>query len=83
MNLLDALSQPISVDILTSSLTSRCCIRYGGQNSAVCEHSELYIMTLNTTGLCYEHKHNAVKFPKFLGLPRLIQSRNNDHMRSY
>ncbi len=28
---------------------------------AVCEHMELYNMTLYTTGLCYEHFHNWYK----------------------
>ncbi len=29
--------------------------------------TEQYNMTLNATGLCYEHRHSAVKFPNFSG----------------
>ncbi len=39
-------------------------LRHGSQNSAVCEHSELYNMILYT-GRCYEHGHQVVKFSSF------------------
>ncbi len=32
--------------------------------------------TVNTAGLCYEHKPALLSFPAFLGPPQLIQRRN-------
>ncbi len=46
---------------------------------AVCEHTELYDTTSYTTWLCYEHRHDVVKFSNISWLPQEIQSRNDDY----
>ncbi len=47
--------------------------------TAVCEHSELYHMTLYTTRLSCEHRHGVVKFSNMSGLPQLIQCREDGY----